>query len=380
MCGACCKGSVELTPKEFEKIRELSRKLGVRVPIELRDYVYTSKIIMKPVEDSEGEKWCVFLKKEDNRAICQIYDDRPSFCRLYPLYIGYSREQDTIYVDIVHCPNMSHNDPNDRDLISQDYIERQVKDVVDRDEYLLNIVPALDRDSVIVDLGDSIILTKLYKKFELIQKINNIILEKLSSTNLKLREVLEVLFRVQSCIKDSTIESSVKDLSTIEDIENVIRGGIEKMFEKYKFTDSEFSHMINLMMTDMGVYVDESLMVIHDMVSMKTRLFKVDYHTLFNTGIGEILPIIDEYLRQRFPIFHQIYYLPLEVFYSHGIVPIIVILSTYYICLRRIHNVDEIAACVDMGGLPYVFKYVGTFVKLTYSSYSQDSWRRVIEV
>lgn len=380
MCGACCKGSVELTPKEFEKIRELGRKLGLRVPIELRDYIYVSKIIMKPVEDSEGEKWCVFLKREDRKAICQIYEERPSFCRLYPLYIGYSRDQDTIYVDVVHCPNMSHNDPNERDLIDQEYIERQVKDVVNRDEYILNIVPSLDRDSVIIDLGDSMILTKLYKKFELIKKINKIIIDKLSYSNLKFRDLLDVLFKTQSCIKDSTIEASIKDLSTVEDIENIIIGGIEKMFDKYSFRDSEFAHMINLMMTDMGVYVEESLMVIHDMVSMKTRLFKIDYSSLFDININEILPIINEYLCERFPVFHQIYYLPLEIFYSHGLAPIITMLVMYYACLRKIHNVDEVAACVDMGGLPYVFKYVSTFVKLTYTSYSQDSWRRVIEV
>jgi len=380
MCGACCKGSVELTPKEFEKIRELSRRLGVRVPIELRDYIYISKIIMKPIEDSEGEKWCVFLKKENNKAICQIYDERPSFCRLYPLYIGYSREQEMIYVDIVHCPNMRHNDPTDRELIDQEYIEKQVREVVERDEYLLNIVPALDRESVVLDLGDSMILTKLYKKFELVRKINRIIMEKILSTSLKLRDILEILFKVQSCIKDSTIETSSKDLSTLENIENVILGGIEKLFDKYRFTDSEFSHIMNLMMSDMGIYVDENLMIIHDMVSMKSRLFKIDYSTLFNTSVSDILLIIDEYLCQRFPVFHQIYYLPLEMFYSHGIVPIIIILTSYYACLRKIHSVDEVVACVDMGGLPYVFKYVSTFIKLTYTSYSQDSWRRVIEV
>ncbi|NPA23362.1 MAG: YkgJ family cysteine cluster protein [Crenarchaeota archaeon] len=380
MCGACCKGSVELTPREFEKIRQLGRKLGLRVPIELRDYIYVSKIIMKPIEDSEGEKWCVFLKREDGRALCQIYEDRPAFCRLYPLYMGYSREQDTIYVDVVHCPNMRHNDPRDREEIDQSYVEKCIKEIVERDDTILNIVPSLDRESIVLDLGDRIVTTKLYKKFYLVKEINEKILEMFRESDRKLRDILDIMFRFQSCIKDSTIEASNREISSIDGIRDTVMRGLERFYNNYMFRDPELSHTINLMMSDMGLSIESSLLVVHDMVSFKTRLFKIDYRELLDTYIGELSGIVSEYLCQRFPIFHQIYYLPLEVVYSHGFAPILIVLTIYYMCLRKIHDIDEIAACVDMGGLPYVFKYVSTFVKLTYSSYFQDSWRRVIEV
>ncbi len=380
MCGACCKGSVELTPREFEKIRELGKRLGLRVPIELRDYIYVSKIIMKPIEDSEGEKWCAFLRREDKKLLCQIYDERPSFCRLYPLYIGYSREQDTIYVDVVHCPNMRHEPSEDREEIDIKFVEKCINDVVKRDEMILNIVPVLDRESVVLDLGDRIVITKLYRKFELVKRLNRRIFEEFKNTNHKLRDLLQIMFKVQSCIKDSTIEASISDLSSIERIESTILGGIERIYNRYTFTDPEFSHIIRLIVCDMGLGVEDSYVIVHDMVSMKARLVKISYDDILNTSLKDVMNIVREYLCERFPIFHQIYYLPLEVLYTHGFAPIFIILSFYLLGLRRYHNVDEIAASVDMGGLPYVFKYVSTFVKLTYTSYSQDSWRRTIEV
>ncbi len=376
MCGACCKGSVELTPEEFEKIRSISKKLGIRVPIEVRDYIFTIKIIMKPVEDEQGERWCIFLKREKDKAICTIYEDRPTFCRLYPLYIGYSKENDTIYVDIVHCPNMKHVEVENFIKLDRENVQKIVHEIVEKNPQILDVVPDLDRTSVIFDLGDKAIITKLYKKYNIIREINRKLLNKLSF-KCSILEFLENMFNIESSIRELSMKYMREGLKDFN-IENIISQLFDKLSE-YRYGKSDVINNMKVMTRDMGLAVDEDMYIIHDMISLKSKLVRIDVEDILNCRICELYPYIQE-LVDRFPIFNQVYYLPLEIFYTHGMIPIVVLVSIYYIALRSYRSSDEIYACIDMGGLPYIFKYVGTLVKLSYTSYSQDSWRRFVEI
>ncbi len=377
MCGACCKGSVELTSEEFDRIRQIGKNMGIRVPIEIRDYIFTTKIIMKPIEDSEGERWCIFLRREGSRAICTIYENRPTFCRLYPLYIGYSIENNTIYVDIVHCPNMKHRKHEEYIELNNEEVSKIIEDVIKQNPDILNIVPNLDRPSILFDLGDRLVIAKLYKKYEILKSINSKLINSISRRE-NIINMIEDLLKIESSIRDISVKIMREGIREYSNPNTIVSEVLEYK-DRYSFNKDSIVQNMNIMLKDMGILIEENMYMVHDMVSLKSKLVKISLEDIINVYLKDLEIYIRE-IFDRFPVFNQLYYLPLEIYYTHGIIPVISLLCIYYLALRSYRNFDEICACVDMGGLPYVFKYVSTLVRLSYSSYPHDVWNFSIEV
>jgi len=91
MCGACCSGPsgyVGFTPAEA---RAIARRLGLAEDEFLRRYTTDTPAGPSFIERrSEHGLDCVFLDRETipGRAICSVYEDRPSQCRTWPFWVG----------------------------------------------------------------------------------------------------------------------------------------------------------------------------------------------------------------------------------------------------------------------------------------------------
>ncbi len=376
-CGLCCKGSVELTEKEYEKIVEHARRLGLRVPIEIRDYVFQTKIIMRPVEDEKGERWCIFLTKNDNRRVCSIYPDRPSFCRLYPLYIGVSKDLDKVYVDVVHCPEVRHVPDGEREPLDVSNVSKIVHEIISENPAVLNIVPDLDRHCIVLDLGDRVAACKLYHKYMIECTMFRRILSYVRP-DVTWLELMKILLSVQSKLRDLSSSFMFRnELPTLNELEKQVESAVQEGVEDVsKINDGEVIQQARLILQDVGVRIDESLYYVYDVVNLKSKLFRLD-DSDFRTCIGDMYMYVRE-LFHRFPVFHQLHFLPLEMVLTHGYLPLVV-MTMLYTCSLKSQDVWCRMANVDMSALPYVFKYVSTLVRLTYASRLREQWQALPE-
>ncbi|GEM_PF-2566416 len=371
-CGLCCKGSVELTQEEYEKITKIASQLGIRIPIEIRDYIFQTKIIMRPVEDDKGEKWCIFLDRRGDKALCTIYEHRPSFCRLYPLYIGVSRELDTIFVDVVHCPHVRHVPQDDYARLDETYVSKVIDDIVSQNPSVLNIVPDLDRHCIILDLGDRVVACKLYRKYEIERKIvDNIV--NLIDPDCTWLDVFRIILAFQMCIRDISsrlmFRTGLPAASELaKEVEDCVK---DVQVNLSKIADREVVQQAKLILQDVGVRIDESMYYVYDVVHLKSKLYRLEDED-FRLRIGDMTMYVKEML-YRFPVYHQLHFLPLEMTLTHGYFPLVAMTMLYSVSLRDQDVWDRIAN-VDMSALPYVFKYVSTLVRLTYASRLREQW------
>lgn len=82
-CGKCCikysNGGLSATTDDI-KYWDIFRP-------DVAEYVADGKIWMKP-DTGEQIELCPWLTKEDNKYLCEIYNDRPEDCRVYPVNIA----------------------------------------------------------------------------------------------------------------------------------------------------------------------------------------------------------------------------------------------------------------------------------------------------
>jgi len=85
-CGECCRNPGQLTDYEFARIAD---RLGMPRPQFYRDMceMFDNGIALRPRRDPETG-YCTFLAKSKTKALCGIYDDRPSNCSLAPLALN----------------------------------------------------------------------------------------------------------------------------------------------------------------------------------------------------------------------------------------------------------------------------------------------------
>ncbi len=373
-CGLCCKGSVELTPREYEIIVKLAEKLNVRVPIEVKDYITHVKIVLKPVEDSEGEKWCVFLKREDNIATCIIYEHRPVFCRLFPLYIGISEALKTIYVDVIHCPEVRHERQDDYSELDVQYCRENTLQCISYNSELLESIPNLDKEVIVFDLGDTVAVAKLHLKYQLTKLISELMIRDISEKTTWL-ELLQRTLALQYAIRD--IVSSFIGRKKPEDIAELARRlvleSISRANEEH-VSEQEVFYLVNLALSDLGLKIDQDRVAVHDAKRMSIRVAKLDLSTL-RLEVGDLLVYLREVIA-RLPTFFQIHHLPMEVVYSHGYFLIFAVASVYSSVLQDLDRDSKIAS-IDMGALPYVFKYVTALARSLYASQTGKNYVEV---
>ena len=131
---ACCSNiDISLTPVD---ILRLSRRLGISTTEFIQQYTFpyelepngVAGVKFKPVENGSA---CQFMRPEG----CDVYSDRPTACRYYPVALLSMRRSDE-YTDrnayaLVKEPHChGHNEP--RQLSIEDY--RQEQGVVEYDE------------------------------------------------------------------------------------------------------------------------------------------------------------------------------------------------------------------------------------------------------
>lgn len=90
------------------------------------------------VEVEQGICKCIFLDLDDNK--CDIYDNRPFECRLYPFMLV--RDKDSVYVAVhLSCPFVQEHLDDEMfvDHVSslrEYFVQQDVKDFVRRHEFL----------------------------------------------------------------------------------------------------------------------------------------------------------------------------------------------------------------------------------------------------
>lgn len=350
-CGICCASTVELTYDEYKRIKQLSIEKRISIPIEIRDYITIIKYIMKPIE-IENIRKCVFLMDLGSEKICSIYDQRPTYCRLYPLYPGYSSIEDKLYVDILHCPYTLHEFKEDFQEINDKFIIEVLKDVEEHEPNYLTIIPNLDREVVLLQQDSKVYLVPMYIKYKIVQIINNTIVNQLKDlTNFIefIRSILDIQYQLRDLIiKISNIEKLPEFLSN------------ELVIGKYPVSDNECIYMIKTVLNDLGIKSSGSVYVVYDNINRKLCKVEFSDNKICKLSISELNDFIYEIFR-RFAINYQIYYLPLEMIYSHGYLILFSLLSLYL--MLDLENLYEYMCVYDCTGLPIVFKYVTTLVK-----------------
>ncbi|MEZ6243953.1 MAG: YkgJ family cysteine cluster protein [Phycisphaerales bacterium] len=108
-CGACCTGPsgyVSFTPTEAKTI---ARRLAITPDEFIKSYTTDTPMGPSFIERrTEFGFDCVFLDRETipGRAICSIYEDRPSQCRTWPFWEGNLRSPNHWKVAGRTCPGI----------------------------------------------------------------------------------------------------------------------------------------------------------------------------------------------------------------------------------------------------------------------------------
>ena len=89
MCGNCCSGPPGYVSFTEEEARALADRLGVTFERFMDEYTHDTIAgrSLKEVESTGGLD-CIFLDrvKVPGRAVCGVYEDRPSQCRTWPFW------------------------------------------------------------------------------------------------------------------------------------------------------------------------------------------------------------------------------------------------------------------------------------------------------
>ncbi len=105
-CGNCCSGPpghVWTTKEEIRRISEfLGRDDGWLSDEHLRRVGFRYSLTEKPGGD------CIFLKREEGRAICSIYSVRPLQCRTWPFWTENLRSAQSWADAGTTCPGMNN--------------------------------------------------------------------------------------------------------------------------------------------------------------------------------------------------------------------------------------------------------------------------------
>ncbi len=208
-CGLCCEGPVELSDRDYERLKNIRDDIDKFV--ELRKRNSRIRRILKPVEKRELLQECIFLRREaDGRRLCSIYDQRPSYCRLYPLFVAYSRNLKKIYVDVLHCPGVKHEEG-----MSDLEILKTINEVLSFDESFIDVIPSVDRAVTFTlyhKFRDVYLDWKL--KYSIVSELNGAFLRDIQYCENSIQLLMEFL-RFQEKIK--TIIREINDIFNIVD-------------------------------------------------------------------------------------------------------------------------------------------------------------------
>ena len=126
-CGGCCGGApgyVWLTREELAKIAEY---LQLNPRMFTRRYVRRVGFKLSLIERADYD--CIFLRRIDGKATCEIYPVRPLQCRTWPFWNINVKTPETWAEAAEHCPGMNCGDVRDVGVIEQARTAKQWSDV-----------------------------------------------------------------------------------------------------------------------------------------------------------------------------------------------------------------------------------------------------------
>lgn len=346
-CGLCCEGPVELTKDEYKRILKLAVEKGLTLNIDVKQSSLGElKYIMKPIELDDFNRKCTFLIEKESERICSIYNQRPCFCRLYPLFIGYSKLLNSIYVDFLHCPGISHNEIPEFEKIDNNYISSLINHVLEIERNFLKIVPNLDRAVIAFRLPTGTIALMLPIKYDIVRILNNSILTILNQCDTYLdllhkvlalqEEVKKIIYRckeVEKCIEDLVYGVEIKETNVkVLDVWKIIRNRISLL----------------------GIDFSDKLCILFDHVNKTFHKISIEFQNLKKEINNEIRLYVSELLT-RFPANYQTLYLPFENLYINGYFMLILLTWLYDLVIEEpIHVMSN----VDSIGLAMYYRYI----------------------
>ncbi len=172
-CGTCCYSGVELCPSEVKFLTSEYPWLKSYIVIKYqRDQALSAgpRYVLSPRRRVESVflQRCPFFKYVDDVGCCMIYDKRPNYCRVYPLFMGYLKHEDILIVDVLNCPG-TFTEGATVDLTYVNSILRELKFL---DEYL-KIIPNIS-PQVPLDNKGQVVLSPLHRR-ELLNRIGTTI-------------------------------------------------------------------------------------------------------------------------------------------------------------------------------------------------------------
>ena len=342
-CGLCCRGSVQLSRSEYERLLRKAKEL--KLPINVQERF--GRYVMRPI-DYYDEKKCTFLTKRNDEYICLIYPERPTFCRFYPLYPGYSRSLDTIFIDILHCPNTTHERKRGfYEITSNDFIYSVIRDVKSCENDFINVLPDLDKPVILFVKRGKVVYSPMIIKYNVVSKINEELCRMLkSSTNIQ--ELVSTIISVQLRIKKIILNSNDLNFNT-----------------NFNYKDLVINNHIVLKAVNRvlkELFPDN--IVIYDHVNSRMYKLRPNLYDILSLDISSVYNYISE-IFLRLPSLLPLYYIPLENMYLRGYLALIIITSLYLSI-----NGDEvwIASNVDAVGLPLLFNYLVNIAQKYYST------------
>jgi len=334
---------VQLSRSEYERL--LRRAKELKLPISIQERF--GKYIMRPI-DYYDEKKCTFLAKQNDEYVCLVYPERPTFCRFYPLYPGYSRSLDTIFIDILHCPNTIHERKRGfYEITSNDFIDSVIKDVENYENDFINVLPDLDKPVILFIKRDRVVYSPMIIKYSVVSRINDELCKILrDSTNIQ--ELVSIIISVQLRIKKIILNSD--DLNF----------NITFNYEDCNIDNHIVFKAVNKVLKELF----PNNVIIYDHVNSRMYKLRPNPYDILNLEISNVYNYISE-IFLRLPSLLPLYYIPLENMYLRGYLALIIITSLYL----SINN-DEvwIASNVDAVGLPLLFNYLVNITQKYYST------------
>lgn len=106
-CGNCCSGAPGYVWVTAREIKAIAGRLEMTVAAFERRYVRQVDSRTSLTERRDGD--CDFLRRlDDGRAICAIYEDRPSQCKTWPFWDENLESPHAWAVASSDCPGMNN--------------------------------------------------------------------------------------------------------------------------------------------------------------------------------------------------------------------------------------------------------------------------------
>ena len=340
-CGLCCEGPVELTERDYRRLRELAEKLNVELNVEVKEP--GRRYLMRPTHRGDLVQECVFLRHEDGRRLCSIYEHRPCFCRLYPVFVGYDRQLGELYVDIIHCPGVQHGSSGN--LIDEHYVKTLMESIHRYDDTFIDIVLNLSRCvpfSLYSRFRDMLVAWSI--KYHIMCMLNRELESRISSCT-NLLQLINVVASYQQAVNEA-----LKSCTDIFDIVKLV----PKISVRHQSVDRAVRALLEAL-SDSGLLASEDKVVLLDNYNKTIYSVRLRLRSIRELEISsDALLFIRENL-YRLSCTFQTAALPLELMYIRGLMPLLTICVLYSNLCK---SATEFMYNFDAVGLSVYTRYV----------------------